>query len=150
MRAGSSALSPLMTPRRLTFWFACALTCVCALFLSGAASALADVQVGFAPTQYTVSENQGSAVLTLTRSGDLHGSTRVFWYTEQPSPANPAIPNIDFTETSTHSPASLTVGPGQSQAQISVPVSDHHMPEPTKQFSVKVFANGVVGADNVA
>src|SRR6202020_2687460 len=148
MRVGSSDLSPLMTTCRLTFWLACALTCVCSLFLDGAGSAPADVQVGFGPGQYTVNENQGSAVLTLTRSGDLHGATRVFWYTEQPSPANPAIPDIDFAQTNTHSPASLTFAPGQSQAQISVPITNHDMPEPTKQFAVKIFAKGVVGAGN--
>jgi endoglucanase len=150
MSVGSSALSPLMTPRRLTCWFACALVCVCALVLGATASALADVQVAFAPTHYAVNESQGSAVLTLTRSGDLHRTTRVFWYTEQPSSANPAIPDIDFAQTNTHSPGSLTFAPGQSQAQISVPVTNHDMPEPTKQFSVKVFAKGAVGADNVA
>jgi endoglucanase len=139
-----------MNPRRLTFSFACALACVCALSLVGTAAALADVQVGFAPARYTVNENQGSAVLTLTRSGDLGRPTQVYWYTEQPSAANPAMPGIDFTQTSTNNPAPLTFGPGQSQAQITIPVTDHGMPEPAKQFSVKVFAKGAVGANNVA
>jgi endoglucanase len=44
----------------------------------------------------------------------------------------------------------VTFAPGQSQAQISIPITNHDMPEPTKQFSVKVFANGAVGPDNVA
>jgi endoglucanase len=108
------------------------------------------VSVQFAAPKYTVNENQSSAVLTLTRSGNLHGASRVFWFTEQPDPQNDAIPDIDFTQTNTHSPASVTFAPGASQAQISVPVTDHKMPAPTKQFSVKIFAQGVVGAADIA
>ena len=82
------------------------------MLLSATAIAAPGVSVQFAAPSYTVNENQGPAALTLTRSGDLHGATRVFWFTEQPDPQNDAIPDIDFAQTNTHSPASVTFAPG--------------------------------------
>jgi endoglucanase len=141
-------IKTLRTPRR--FVVSLALTCGSAMLLSATAVAAPTVSVQFAAPSYTVNENQGPAALTLTRSGDLHGATRVYWFTEQPDPQNDAIPDIDFAQTNTHSPASVTFAPGASQAQISISVIDHAMPGPTKQFSVKIFAKGVVGAGDIA
>src|ERR1700761_7085919 len=142
-------IKTLRTPKRLVA--SIALTCGSAMLLSATAAVAAPaVSVEFAAPSYTVNENQGPASLTLTRSGDLHGATRVYWFTEQPDPQNDAIPDIDFAQTNTHSPASVTFAPGASQAQISVAVTDHAMPAPTKQFSVKIFAQGVVGSADIA
>src|ERR1700722_15289389 len=135
------------TPRR--FVVSLALTCGSAMLLSATAIAAPAVSVQFAEPSYTVNENQGPAALTLTRTGDLHGATRVYWFTEQPDSQNDAIPDIDFAQTNTHSPAPVTFAPGASQAQISVPVADHGVPGPMKQFSVKIFAKGIVGDGDV-
>src|ERR1700743_740175 len=141
-------IKTLRTPTRLVA--SIALTCGSAMLLSATAVPAPGVSVQFNNPPSPGNEHQGPAALTLPRSGDLPGTTRVYWFTEQPDPQNDAIPDIDFAQTNTHSPASVTFAPGASQAQISVPVTDHAMPGPMKQFSVKIFAKGVVGAGDIA
>jgi len=129
--------------------FLIALVCAAALSLVGAAVASATT-VQFASPTYSVSENVGSAPLTLTRTGNTKSTSTIYWFTEQPSAVDDAIPGLDYTETNTHHPASVTFAAGQTSASIQVPVVNHGMPGPTKQFSVKIFAKGLVGSADVA
>lgn len=138
-----------MTSRFLPFLAGVAVVCAGQLALVSGAEAANTGTVNFAQPSYQVHERDGNVTLTLHRTGGS-GPATIYWYTELPSAAEAAIPGIDYTATNTHNPSQIVFAPGQTTATITVPITDHHMPTPTKHFSVKIYGAGVVGQDNVA
>jgi hypothetical protein len=87
----------------------------------------------------TVTENRGAvATLNVVRSGDLSSPGSFTWSTEDGT----AHSGADYVPAS----GSVSFGPGQSQATITVRLRDDRKPEPTEYFSIKVktWSNVVV------
>ncbi|NND98454.1 MAG: DUF4347 domain-containing protein [Pirellulaceae bacterium] len=83
-----------------------------------------------ASSQITVSESDGSATLTIVRTGDLSASASVDYQTFDQD----AISGDDYTTTEN----TITFSPNQSSRDILIPIIDNGDPETTETFSFTI------------
>src|SRR5438067_2475607 len=88
--------------------------------------------VQFSSGTYTVSEGDGNATLTVTRTGDLSGTSTVQYATANGS----ANAGSDYTTTS----GTLTFAPGVVSQDILVPITDDSTYEASEDFTVTLSA----------
>lgn len=84
--------------------------------------------IQFSAATYTTSEGAGSVTITVTRSGDLSGTSTVDYTTADDG----ATAGSDYTFSS----GTLTFDPGQSSATIIIPIAADAIDEPAEQFNV--------------
>jgi hypothetical protein len=85
-------------------------------------------QVQFSTAGYTVAENGGSAVITVTRTGDTSGQASVSYATRDDT----ARAGIDYTPVS----GQLVFGPGETSKTFTVPVRDRGLTSGTATVSL--------------
>ncbi|MCU1349228.1 MAG: retention module-containing protein, partial [Acidobacteria bacterium] len=95
--------------------------------------------VGFGQGAYAVSEHDGSANVTVVRSGVTSVTTTVT-YAAGVNYGSTATPNGDFVPVS----GTLTFAPGETSRIISIPIVDDALPEAVETFTVSllVVTNG--------
>jgi Calx-beta domain/Bacterial Ig domain len=81
----------------------------------------------------TVNENAGFANFTVTLSNPAESTVRVTYDTANGS----ATAGSDFAQQSNKT---ISFAPGETSKQISVPITNDNVPEPTEQFSVTLSA----------
>jgi hypothetical protein len=84
--------------------------------------------IHFSSATYTTTEAAGVATITVTREGDLAGTSTVDYSTADGT----ATAGSDYTFTS----GTLTFAPGQATATISIPIATDGNVEPDEQFTV--------------
>ncbi|MFT3785152.1 MAG: Calx-beta domain-containing protein [Tepidisphaeraceae bacterium] len=104
-------------------------------------------QVGIVPSSYTILENGGSAVLTVTRTGDASSAASVNWTAVNGT----AIAGTDYGTLGNATPPSgtLTWAAGDSAAKtITIPILDDLISESAEAFTVNLSSpvNAVTAA----
>ena len=125
-----SGVSTTGLPTGNTTYIAVAVDALSALSapVSTTLAVLGTTQVSFSSPTYTVNEAAGTATITVSRTGDLSGTTTVQYATSDGAhftTANPqfdgaAVAGVDYTATS----GMLTFGPTISSQPITVPIAD--------------------------
>lgn len=103
--------------------------CACQLALAGAAHA----NVALSSTSYRVSETDAQAIVTVTRTGSLHGDEYVRYGTHR---AN-AVDGIDYENVG----GTLHFAPGQSQATFAVPIVARDWRGPAVHAAVYLYSS---------
>src|ERR1700759_5180663 len=103
--------------------------CACQLALAGAAHA----NVALSSPSYRVSETAGQAVVTVHRTGSLHGDEYVRYGTHR---AN-AVDGIDYQNVG----GTLHFAPGQSQATFAVPIVSRDWRGPAVHAAVYLYSS---------
>jgi len=100
--------------------------------------------IQFNPTSYTVSEGVGSAVITVTRTGDTSGTSTVDFATSDGT----AQQRTDYTLAS----GTLTFNPGDTSKTFKVPIIDDAYAEPSETFTVTLSnaSGAALGTANTA
>ncbi|HEY6228836.1 MAG TPA: Calx-beta domain-containing protein, partial [Verrucomicrobiae bacterium] len=93
-------------------------------------------RIEFFLSDYLVDEAAGSALLIVKRSGGTESAASVDYYSQPET----ATPNSDYQDRS----GTLTFGPGESVAVITIPILDDNIAEPVE--TVLVTLTNVVGA----
>jgi endoglucanase len=103
--------------------------CACQLALAGAAHA----NVALSSTSYRVSDTDGQAIVTVNRTGSLHGDEYVRYGTHR---AN-AVNGIDYQTAG----GTLHFAPGQSQATFAVPIVSRDWRGPPVHAAVYLYSS---------
>jgi hypothetical protein len=100
-----------------------------------------DAAFQFASSSYTVNENAGNALLTVTRAGDLSSSVTINFSTLNGS----ALAGVDYLPAS----GTLTFAPGQATATVTIPLIDRPLiANPQRSFSVLLSSPGGTQSDS--
>lgn len=105
--------------------------------VSAAVAINAPGTVGFSAATYSVNETDGTATVTVNRTGGSEGTVTVQYATSPGSATTPA----DFTATS----GTLTFGPGVTSQSFNVPIVADTIPEGEEAFTVNL-TNATGGA----
>jgi endoglucanase len=103
--------------------------CACQLALAGAA----DAEVSLSATTYRASETDAQAIVTVDRSGSLHGDEYVRFGTHR---AN-AVDGIDYQNVG----GTLHFAPGQAQASFAIPIVARDWRGPSVHAAVYLYSS---------
>src|SRR6185503_9690074 len=95
--------------------------------------------IGFATSNFTVSERSNAATITVTRAGGSAGAASVFFALSL-GLTNPATPGLDYISTN----GLLVFGDGQAVKTFTVPIFDDTLVEGPEQIRLSLF--NVTGA----
>lgn len=90
-------------------------------------------QLAFAGTNFFVNEGDGTATVTVIRTGGSSGTVSAFYYTT----ANTAVPGLNYVSVSN----SLSFADGQTNRTFTVPIIDNNLAQPTVSFNVSLLTN---------
>lgn len=94
-------------------------------------------QIGFTTSSYIVSENAGSATITITRTGSTSAQASVQYETTSGfCCGNAATPTVDFTPVA----GTLTFGPGETVKTFTVPIIDDQIDEQSEGVGLRLLS----------